>query len=184
MISVQLMVQLNDFVPIYTKDTKGSMCTTLPVNTGVPQDSILGPLLFIIFINNMCNVIKYGDISMYADDTTLSVNGDNAVDTRKLKLDLEALVIWLRNNKLFLNTDKTKIRLVGTGAKLEYVQCDSFSVKINECELENVVKYKYLGVLVDNELNWHKNVDNEIQKVFCEIALLLRLNPYLDVYTL
>ena len=50
---------------------KGSIFTTLPVNTGVPQGSILGPLLFIIFINNMCNVIKYGDISMYADDNTL-----------------------------------------------------------------------------------------------------------------
>ena len=78
------------------------MSTALPVNTGVPQGSILGPLLFIIFINNMCNVIKYGDISMYADDTTLSVKGDNAVDiSRKLKLDLEALVIWLRNNHLY-----------------------------------------------------------------------------------
>ena len=50
---------------------KGSLSNALPVNTGVPQGSILGPLLFIIFINNMCNVIKYGDISMYADDTTL-----------------------------------------------------------------------------------------------------------------
>ena len=104
---------------------KGSMSTALPVNTGVPQGSILGPLLFIIFINNMCNVIMYGDISLYADDTTLSVKGDNAVDiSRKLKLDLQALVIWLRNNKLFLNTDKTKIMLVGTGAKLNHVQCD------------------------------------------------------------
>ena len=131
----------------------------------------------------MCNVIKYGDISMYADDTTLSVKGDNAVDiSRKLKLDLEALVIWLRNNKLFLNTDKTKIMLVGTGAKLNHVQCDSFSVKIDECELENVVKYKCLGVLFDNELNWH--VNNVIQKVFCKIALLGRLKPYLDVDTL
>ena len=92
---------------------KGSMSAALPVNTGIPQGSILGPLLFIIFINNMCNVIRYGDISMYAD-ATLSVEGDNAVDiSRKIKLDLEALVIWLRNNKLFLNTDKTKIMLVG-----------------------------------------------------------------------
>ena len=82
---------------------------------------------------------------------------------------------------MFLNTDKTKIRLVGIGTKLNHVQCDSFSVKINECELENVVKYKCLGVLVDNELNWHKNVDNVIQKFFCKIALLRRLNPYLDV---
>ena len=49
---------------------KGSLSNALPVNTGVPQGSILGPLLFIILINNMCNIIKYGDISMYADDTT------------------------------------------------------------------------------------------------------------------
>ena len=77
----------------------------------------------------MCNVIlKYGDISMYADDTTLSVCGNNADDfSRKLKLDLEALLIcFLRNNKLFLNTDKTKIMLVGTGAKLNHVQGDNF----------------------------------------------------------
>ena len=64
------------------------------------------------------------------------------------------------------------------------MQCDSFSVKIDECELENVVKYKYLGVLVDNELNWHKHVNYVIQKVFCTIALLLRLKPYLNVDTL
>ena len=73
---------------------KGSMSTALPVNTGIPQGSILDPLLFIIFINNMCNVIKYGDIYMYADDTTLSVKGDNAVDiSRKLKLDLEVNLV-------------------------------------------------------------------------------------------
>ena len=163
----------------------GSLSNALPVNTGVPQGSILGPLLFIIFINNMCNVIRYGDISMYADDTTLSVCGNNADDiSKKLKLDLEALVIWLRNNKLFLNTDKTKTMLVGTGAKLNHVQCDNFSIKIEDCELENVNKYKCLGVLVDNELNWHKHVNNIIQKVFCKMALLRRVKPYLDVNTL
>ena len=88
------------------------LSTALPVNTWPPA----------IYHFYMCNVIKYGDISMYADDSSLSVNGDNAVDiSRKLKLDLEALVIWLGNNKLFLNTDKTKIMLVGTGAKLNHV---------------------------------------------------------------
>ena len=147
---------------------KGSLSNALPVNTGVPQGSILGPLLFIIFINNMCNVIKYCDISMYVEDTTLSVCGNNASDisrklkldlealviwlrnnklrcgnnagdiSRKLKLDLEALVIWLCNNKLFLNTNKTKIMLAGAGAKLNHVQCDNFSVKIDDCELEKV----------------------------------------------
>ena len=133
----------------------------------------------------MSNVIKYGNISMYEDDTTLSVCGNNPDDiSRKLKLDLEALVIWLRNKKLFLNTDKTIIMLFGTGAKLNHVQCDNFSVKIDDCELENVDKYTCLGVLVDNELNWHKHVNNVIQKVFCKMALLRHVKPYLDVNTL
>ena len=72
---------------------------------------------------------------------------------------------------------------VVTGAKLNHVQCDNFSVKIEDCELENVNKCKCLGVLVDNELNWHKHVNNIIQKVFCKMALLWRVKPYLDVNT-
>ena len=59
----------------------------------------------------------------------------------KLKLDPEALVIWLRKNKLFLNIDKTTIMLVGTGAKLNQVQCDNFSIKIEDCQVENVWEF-------------------------------------------
>lgn len=164
---------------------KGVMSQSRYVNTGVPQGSILGPLLFIIFINNMCNVIKYGKMSMYADDTTLSVSGDNVVDIcSKLEYDLEALANWLRQNKLFLNTDKTKVMLIGTGAKLRNVNVNDFSICIGDITLERVHSYKCLGVLVDDELNWHKQVNNVIRNVFCKLALLRRLKPYLDTNTL
>ena len=84
----------------------------MDVNAGVPQGSILGPLLFIIFINSMSSVIKRGNIFMYADDTTLSVSSTDVKDiSKKLESDLESISKWLCNNKLFLNTDKTKVML-------------------------------------------------------------------------
>ncbi len=164
---------------------KGSVSDSLPVNTGVPQGSILGPLLFIVFINDMCNVIQHGNISMYADDTTLFVSGnDAAVISYKLQQDLEAIMLWLHQNKLFLNTDKTKIMLVGTSVKLNKVQDGEFFVSVNGRPLENVECMKCLGVVIDKELKWHKHVNSVIQKVCCKAALLRRVKPYLNVSTL
>ena len=98
----------------------------MDVNAGVPQGSILGPLLFIIFTNSMSSVIKHGNIFMYVDDTTLSVSSTDVKDiSKKLESDLESISKWLCNNKLFLNTDKTKVMLIGTNARLRSVNPNS-----------------------------------------------------------
>ena len=134
---------------------KGSLSDALPITTGVPQGSILGPLFFIIFIDSMSEVISHGKLSMYADDTTLSVNGTNVRDiSDKLTSDLNAIAKWLTNNKLFLNTDKTNVMLIGTGAKLRNIENNEFSVNIDGKELDHVTKAKCLGVVIDNELRW------------------------------
>ena len=159
----------------------GVVSDALPVKTGVPQGSILGPLLFLIFINDMPMVIKHGKISMYADDTTLYVSGSNVnVISKKLTDDMEGITKWLHNNMLFLNTDKTNVMLLGSSSKLRNVHDDSFSVMVNGCKLERVNKAKCLGVVIDDELLWHKQVSGVTQKVFCKIALLRRLSTFLD----
>ena len=159
----------------------GIVSDTLPINTGVPQGSILGPLLFIIFINDMPKVIKHGKISMYADDTTLYVNeSDVNIMSKKLTEDLEAITEWLHKNKLFLNTNKTKVMLLGSSPRLRKVDENSFSVIVNGCKLERVNKAKCLGVVIDDELLWHKQVNCVIQKLFCKISLLRRLSTFLD----
>ena len=93
-------------------------------------------------------------------------------------------MLWLHRNKLFLNTDKTKIMLVGTSARLNKVQNGQFSVSVNGCQLENVEHMKCLGVIIDKELKWHKHVNSVIQKVCCKAALIRRVKPYLNVDTL
>lgn len=122
---------------------------------------------------------------MYADDTTLSVSGNDPSEiSSKLTSDLNAVTKWLKNHKLFLNTDKTNIMLIGTGNKLRNVKSNDFSVVIDGRELEKVKKAKCLGVLIDDELRWHNQVNSVVQKVFCKIALIRRLKPFLDVGTL
>ena len=70
--------------------------------------------------------------------------------------------------------------LIGTGAKLRNMRDNVLSVNINGKELDHVTNGKCLGVLVDNELRWHCQVNKVIQNVFCKIALIRRRKPYLD----
>ena len=74
--------------------------------------------------------------------------------------------------------------LIGTGAKLRKIQNNEFSVNIDGKELDHVTKAKCLGVVIDKELRWHCQVNKVIQNVFCKIALIRRLKPYLDFNTL
>ena len=140
---------------------KDCLSESIKISTGVPQGSILGPLFFIIFINSMNKAISHGKISMYADDTTLSVSGNNVGEiSTKLTSDLHGIMYWLKRNKLFLNTDKTNIMLIGTNGKLRNVNEDDFHVVINNEDIREVKKAKCLGVLIDNELKWHKQVNS------------------------
>ena len=160
---------------------KNSLSSSRPVTTGVPQGSILGPLFFIIFINSMSSVISHGRISMYADDTTLSVSGKDPQDiSNKLTSDLESIVKWLNVNDLVLNTDKTNVMLIGTAGKLRKVDEKDFVVFVNGKQLERVKKAKCLGVIIDEQLKWHDQVVNIVQKVFCKLGLIRRLKPFMD----
>ena len=126
---------------------------------GVPQGSILGPLMFIMYINDLTTVVKLCKVHLYADDTLLYFDSSSVQDIEtSLSKDLENIVGWLNQNFLILNHSKTKIMLMGTSQKLN--QMSSFTVTINNATLECVHKFRYLGVTLDPNLSWNENSDH------------------------
>ena len=122
---------------------------THPIKCGVPQGSILGPLLFIIYVNDICNISNFLFNIMYADDTSLLLSGDDLKDLRcLLNKELELLFIWLKSNKLSLNTQNTFYMLFHRAR----IKGNNSVVKINDSVLNRVNNMKYLGVIIDHKL--------------------------------
>ena len=145
------------------------------IDIGVPQGSCLGSLLFLVYIIDLPRAVKNSTISMYADDTSLCFKSkDLSRLNEALNEDLSCLDAWLINNKLSLNVAKTQSMLVSTKVKRETLDRSSqhLQVKINGTELEVVSKIKYLGVLLDNSLDWKDQVQAVSLKVSRGLGIL------------
>ena len=107
---------------------------------GIPQGSILGPLLFIIYINDLPNVVSgKTKVSMYADDTALYTVCKDANDLNcTLNTDLEKVSNWLMRNKLSLNVRKTELLVLGSKQRLCRINDENINVHINGTKLTRV----------------------------------------------
>ena len=150
------------------------------IEFGVPQGSILGPLLFLIFINDLPEATNFF-IRLFADDTFLcSQNDDIFALESEVNIELNKVFIWLASNKLTLNISKSKYMLFSNKTKIDR----NLNIKINENRLENCVSYKYLGVIFDCNLNWKSHIDRVREKVNKACGALSKLRHYVDLDTL
>ena len=120
---------------------------------GVPQDSCLGPLLFLIYINSLPRALKILMISMFADDTCLyHQSSDISLLNEAINEDLTHVDNWLKGNKPSFNVMKAHSMLISTKPKPETLKSknESLRVKIHVDELEVAQKTKYLGLQIDN----------------------------------
>ena len=108
---------------------ENNLSEALPVTFGVPQGSILGPLLFLVYINELPAVIEHSEVSLYADDTVLYCFSKEPHQLEsKLNADLYNVAMWLKANKLTLNLTKIKSMLIGSNRKLVNISSMSLSI--------------------------------------------------------
>ena len=154
-----------------------------PINTGVPQGSILGPLLFLIFFNDVHSPLRHCKIITYADDTVISTSSsDIDVIQSNLSQDLHNLSNWFRDNELIFNLKKGKseVMLFGTGKRLNLLQGCQVKLSVNDSPINATICYKYLGVHLDPTLNFETHFQKMYKKAAGRVNLLRRIRSSID----
>ena len=157
----------------------GSESNSDSITCGVPQGSILGPLLFIIYMNDIFNVSNFLFTILYADDTCVIANGVNIYDLMNLlNKELSLISIWLKSNKLSLNVKKSYYVLFHR-AKIKIPTC-SISLIIDNCTISKTDCFKYLGVIIDCKLSWIPHITYVKNKVSKGIGIIYKARRYLN----
>ena len=155
---------------------------TSKLSCGVPQGSILGPLLFLLFINDLpLSLHGTSFVDLYADDTTIyEQHSDVKTLQSNLQKSLNSLHDWCRKNGMVLNTLKTKVILITSRQKRNNLLKDKLSLKYNDIDIKMTTSDKILGVYVDENLSWNDHYQHVSKKVSSYLWLLSKIKTYLS----
>ena len=148
---------------------------------GVPQGSMCGPLLFLIYFNDLSKNLVHSKVSLYADDTIIYLNHkDNARALLLLQEDLDRLQIWCCMNKLTnINCKKTKYCVFGMSSAVKKSKTANSILSLNNQILSRVCSYKYLGFTLDEHLNFNKHIEELKKLVTHKLYLMSKIRKYI-----
>jgi len=169
----------NDWVKSYLSNrtqsvsVNGAKSDVSNVSCGVPQGSILGPLLFIIYINDMHSSLLKSSVYHFADDTNLIFSHkDPAMIPKVMNSQLAILYDWLCANRLSLNVDKTEFTIFRPFSKLTD---DRITLKLAGTKIFESLKVKYLGIILDSKLSWKIHIDELCKKLGRTVGMLYKI---------
>ena len=149
------------------------------VQHGVPQGSILGPLLFLVYINDFQNCLDQAHPIMFADDTNIFIKHKQIdIVYDQAQCELHNIASWLSANRLSLNADKTKYTIFHTHKKSYNMQFPI--LRFNNKPIERVKKTPFLGVLLDENLSWKSHMLALFQKMRRNVGIIYKLKSYLN----
>ena len=147
----------------------GTYSDWLPVVSGVPQGSILGPLLFVLYINDLPSVAKNTKVALFADDAKCYLNIESLGDCQLLQNDLNALVDW--SSTWELNFHPSKCQVISVTRKRNPFNFDYF---MNNTRLGSVKSIKDLGIEISSKLDWNTHINNVVKKCNRKLGLIKR----------
>ena len=151
------------------------------ISCGVPQGSILGPLLFLIYINDLANVCVHTLPILFADDTNLFISGKNLNDMAVLiNYELEEISTWLKANRLSLNVKKTHFMVFSK----KHMANSDLQIEINGEIITRCQKTKFLGVIIDEKVTWREHINYISGKVSKGIGIIIKARKVLHKQSL
>ena len=171
----------NKWVSSYLENRSQYVCINdtnsecMNISCGVPQGSILGPAVFILYVNDMCNVSSILKSIFVADDTNLFLVGDDLKEVcETISLEIDKLSRWFHANKLSLNVSKTNFMI------LSNKKCDdNHTISINGMDITRFFVKKFIGVHLDFQLNWSKHISVIKNKIANNVSVLYRVRHLL-----
>ena len=151
----------------------------------MPQGSILGPILFLIYVNDFSKCLQSAEAIMYADDTNVFLHHKN-VNTlfNKAQLELYNITKWLAANKLTLNINKTKYMSFSSSKSNNLLAYGNKRLSINSTPLEQVQNISFLGLYLDENLSWKSHMLIIIKKLRSYLGVISRLKYHLNIENL
>ena len=150
-------------------------------NCGVPQGSIIGPLLFLIYINDLPKWLSLESLRMYADDSNVTFATSDMLGL-EAQINTE-LKNWLRANKLSLNMAKTEFMGISSRQKLQSLNDKTININLEGVKINQTDHIKALGLNIDENLSWKEHIYAISKKVAFSIGALKQVRPFISMHT-